>query len=238
MRAVVVVPTYNESENLPLLAERLLAIEPALDVLVVDDSSPDGTGDLADAVAVHEPRFHVMHRPGPRGYSPSCVDGLTWALEQGYELVLTMDADLSHDPDVIPSLIAAADAGADVVIGSRYVEGGGLVADWSPGRFAVSRWGSAYARRMIGSDVRDCTSGFRCYRAPVLARIPLRSIRAEGYAFCIELLAALVSERAVITEAPITYVDRQHGRSKISRAIVLEALWRTTLLGTERLFRR
>jgi dolichol-phosphate mannosyltransferase len=235
MRAVIIVPTYNEAENLPVLVERLLAIDPPLEVLIVDDSSPDGTGDLADGIAARELRFHVIHRPGPRGYSPSCVEGLTWALQSGYDYALTMDADLSHDPAVIPDLITAAEAGADCVIGSRYVAGGGVEADWSPYRLAVSRWGSAYARLMIGAGVRDCTSGFRCYRAQVLARVDLGSIRSEGYAFLIEVLARLLAQSAEVAEVPITYVDRQHGASKISGPIVAEALWRTTMLGVGRL---
>jgi dolichol-phosphate mannosyltransferase len=239
MRAVMVVPTYQEAANLPTLAEGLLAVQPPIDMLVVDDASPDGTADLADAIAAKDPRVHVMRRGGPKGYSGSCVDGLLWALDRGYDLALLMDADLSHDPAVIPSMLARIDAGADVVIGSRYVDGGGLEApEWGPVRLAVSKLGSAYARAMIGTPVRDCTSGDRCYRTSVLERVDLRSLRSDGYSFQIEVLRCLTRLGARIEEVPITYVDRRAGESKISRAIVAEALVRTTGIGVARLLGR
>lgn len=234
----VVVPTYNEAENVAVLVERLLALDPAVDVVIVDDHSPDGTGDIAAGMAEREPRLHVIDRAGPRGYGRASVDGLEWALSHGSGLVCTMDADLSHDPDSLPALIRRAEAGADVVIGSRYVDGGELVVDWGPVRRAVSRSGSGYARMMIGAPVRDCTSGFRCYRREALEGIPLREIRSDGYCFLIELLALLTDGGAKVAEVPISYVDRRHGTSKISKRIVLEALWRTTVLGVRRVGRR
>jgi dolichol-phosphate mannosyltransferase len=239
MRAIVVIPTYYEAENIRELSERLLALEPSVDVLIVDDGSPDGTADIACEIAARDPRMHVMRRQGPRGYSGSCIDGLMWALENGYEATLTMDADLSHDPAHIPSMLERLAAGADLVIGSRYVEGGRLdVPDWGPIRRAVSMSGSAYARLMVGSPVRDCTSGYRCYRAEMLRRVRLRDIRSEGYSFIIEVLYRLTLLGARIEELPITYVDRRAGVSKISRGIVLEALRRTTALGFDRLLGR
>ena len=235
MRAAVVVPTYNEAENLPRLAELLLALSPEVDVLCVDDGSPDGTGAIAHEIAASHPRFHVMHRTGKRGYSISSKEGMTWCLGQGYDLVCTMDADLSHDPAVLPRLIATVEAGADLAIGSRYIEGGRIEVDWGPVRRAVSRSGSAYARVMVGIPTRDCTSGFRCYRAALLSTIPIMEIRSEGYSFLIELLAALRDRGAKVQEVPITYVDRHAGASKISKSIIVEALWRTTGVGVARL---
>jgi dolichol-phosphate mannosyltransferase len=238
VRHVVVVPTYNESENLPALAERLAAVPEPPDVLIVDDASPDGTGELADALAARSSAFHVMHRSGPRGYSAASRDGLRWALDRGYDLVLTMDADLSHDTDVIPGMVAAADAGADLVIGSRYVDGGALEVEWGPMRRAISRAGSAYARTMLGVTVRDCTSGFRCYRREALAGFDVGSVRSDGYCFLIEVLDRARRAGAVVVEVPIRYVDRRAGASKISRGIVFEALARTTALGVARILGR
>jgi len=231
MRTVVMTPTYNEADNIEQLASLLLALEPALEVVVVDDGSPDGTGDIADKIAATEPRFHVVHRTGKRGYAAASREGLAWCLAQGFECIASMDADLSHDPASLTAMRAAIDAGADVAIGSRYCEGGQSLVDWGPVRRAVSQMGSAYARIMVGTPVRDCTSGYRCYRAEMLTRVPFDRIGSEGYSFLIELLAGLTDAGARIVEVPITYTDRRAGQSKISRAIVLEALWRTTLLG-------
>lgn len=235
MRTIVVVPTYNEAENLLHLAELLLALEPQVHVLCVDDGSPDGTGDIADKIVAANERFHVIHRTGKRGYSVSSKEGMAWGLARGFEIVATMDADLSHDPNVLPQLIAAVEGGADLAIGSRYTPGGQVLVDWGPFRRAVSRAGSAYARIMVGTPTRDCTSGFRCYRASKLSLISLPAIRSEGYSFLIELLAGLRDQGARIVELPITYVDRCHGTSKISKSIILEALGRTSVVGLARL---
>lgn len=235
MRTVVMVPTYKEADNIEQLASRLLALEPPLDVVIVDDASPDGTGDIAEKIAAAEPRFHVVHRTGPRGYAAASREGLLWALDRGYECIGSMDGDLSHDPATLTPMRAAIDAGADVAIGSRYTPGGKVVVDWGPTRRAVSQLGSAYARVMVGTRVRDCTSGFRCYRADVLRRVAIEEIRSEGYSFLIELLAGLTDAGARVVEVPITYVDRRAGQSKISRKIIVEALWRTTLLGLARI---
>lgn len=237
-RTVVVVPTYNEAANLPELAERLLALEPALDVLIVDDASPDGTGELADSIATANPRLRVLHRTGPRGYAAASREGLRSVLGRGYDFVCTMDADLSHDPASVPALLAAVGGGADTAIGSRYVPGGRIVVEWGAVRRMVSRLGSLYARLMTGAPVHDCTSGFRCYRASMLEAVRLESIRSNGYSFLIEMLASLVRAHARIVEVPITYVDRRAGSSKISRGIVVEAFLVTTGLGLRRLVGR
>jgi dolichol-phosphate mannosyltransferase len=236
VRPVVVVPTYNERENIRPLVEQLLASHPTVDVLCVDDDSPDGTGAIADKIAASEPRFHVLHRTEDRGYARSCLEGLAWCRAEGYDYVVTMDGDLSHDPARVPALLDRAIAGADLVIGSRYVAGGGVKADWGPVRRAVSEGGSGYARAMIGAPVRDCTSGYRCYRASAVDLVLLNHSRSEGYAFLIESLAAMHRAGARIEESPITYVDRRHGQSKISSRIVLEALIETTRLGAARVF--
>lgn len=237
-RVAVVVPTYNEAENVGALAGRVLAADPRLELLIVDDASPDGTGEVGDAIAEREPRFHVLHRTGPRGYAPSSQEGLDWALDRDYDVVCTMDGDLSHDPARIPAMLARVERGAGVVIGSRYVPGGGLEVDWSPWRREVSRLGSAYARLMIGTPVRDCTSGYRCYSAASLRAIRLDSIHSAGYSFLIQMLARLVAAGVRIEEEPMTYIDRQKGRSKMSGVIVVEALAETTLLGIARPWRR
>lgn len=231
---LVIIPTYNEVENLAPLAEQLLGLSEAIEVLCVDDNSPDGTGPLADKIAASEPRFHVIHRMTDRGYAPSSKDGLSWGLEHGFEVICTMDGDLSHDPAVLPGMLERVAAGADLVIGSRYTKGGGLQVDWGPVRRAVSEMGSAYARVMIGTPVRDCTSGYRCYRASTLAKVDLSALYSEGYSFLIEILAAIAKTGATIEESPITYVDRLRGESKISRSIIFEALMETTRLGIRR----
>ncbi|WP_295387195.1 polyprenol monophosphomannose synthase [uncultured Thiodictyon sp.] len=235
---IVIVPTYNEADNLPVLAQRLLALDPPLAVLIVDDASPDGTGARADAIAAREPRLRVLHRTGPRGYAAACREGLRLALDGGYARICTMDADLSHDPAALPELIQAVAAGADLAIGSRYVEGGEILVDWGPVRRAVSRSGSAYARAMTGAPVHDCTSGFRCYRAAALAQVPLARMHSDGYSFLIEVLAAFARAEARIIEVPIRYVDRRAGASKISRRIIVEAFGITSWLGLRRLLKR
>jgi len=236
LNTVFVVPTYQEAENLPILAAQLLDIEPQLHVVCVDDASPDGTGTIADELAASCDRFHVIHRTGPRGYSAACKEGLVWCLEQGFDLIGTMDSDLSHDPARIPALLAAVESGADLAIGSRYIDGGELVVDWGPVRRAVSQSGSAYGRRMVGTPTRDCTSGFRLYRASTLADVPFSAIRSEGYSFLIEMLALLTDVGASVVEVPIAYVDRRAGSSKISRAIIIEAFLLTTGIGFSRVF--
>ncbi|MEI7815512.1 MAG: polyprenol monophosphomannose synthase, partial [Coriobacteriia bacterium] len=224
-------------DNVRQLAKRVLASFPRIELLIVDDNSPDGTGNLADEIAAQEPRFHVMHRTKKRGYALSSREGLAWCRDNGYDFAVTMDGDLSHDPARIPALLKSARAGAGLVVGSRYTTGGAVEADWGPFRRAVSEMGSRYARAMIGTSVRDCTSGYRCYSAEALRTLRFEKLHSEGYAFLIEVLARLSGAGVEVTEVPITYIDRQHGASKISRGIILEALAETTGIGIRRLFR-
>lgn len=228
----VVVPTYNEASNIAELLGRLLALPVGCDVLVVDDLSPDGTALIArKAGSQHPGRVHVLDRDGVKGYGAASKEGLRWALERGYELICTIDGDLTHDTAVLPQVVALAQAGADLVIGSRYAPGGGVAHDFPLHRRALSRAGNAYARLVMGAPARDNTSGYRCYRASTLERIDLGSIQSDGYFFLIELIAALHAAGASIAEVPITYAVRASGSSNISVPIVLEALGRTTVLG-------
>jgi dolichol-phosphate mannosyltransferase len=237
-RAIVVVPTYNEADNIRALAERVLAVSPSIELLIVDDDSPDGTGGIGDQIAAEHPRFHIMHRTQNRGYAPSSRDGMAWCRDNGYDFMLTMDGDLSHDPARIPALLECAQSGCGLVIGSRYIEGGAVEAEWGPIRRAVSEVGSRYARVMIGTDVHDCTSGYRCYSAEALSSLRFEDLHSDGYAFLIEVLAQLSGAGAKIVEVPIIYIDRQHGASKISKRIIVEALFETTGIGIRRLFHR
>ena len=222
-RACVVLPTYNEHENLPQIVAGILAAARELDVLVVDDNSPDGTGLLADQLAVREPRVRVLHRERKEGLGRAYLAGFERALADGYGRILEMDADFSHDPARLPALLAASRQ-ADLVLGSRYVEGGGTV-NWGIGRRALSRGGSFYARTILGLGVRDLTGGFKCFRREVLERIDLPSVRSSGYAFQIELTYRAMKRGFRVVEIPITFVDRRVGQSKMSRRIVAEALW-------------
>jgi dolichol-phosphate mannosyltransferase len=221
VRPLVVVPTYNERDNLPLLVDALLRT-PALRVLVVDDASPDGTGAVADTLArTSEGRVSVLHRRGVRGLGVSYVDGMQLALTTDATVVCQMDADLSHNPADLARLIERT-ASADMVIGSRYVPGG-RIENWPRRRLVLSNVANRYVRAITGLHVRDCTSGFRCWRREALARIPLQQVASNGYAFLVELtwLAALAECR--IAEVPITFVDRRDGVSKLSTAVMLES---------------
>jgi dolichol-phosphate mannosyltransferase len=225
--ALVIVPTYNELENLPPLAEQLM-LHPNVRLLVVDDQSPDGTGDVADSLAGRYPgRIEVMHRRGRRGLGRSYLDGFRKAVGETVDVVCQMDADLSHDPLHLPALIAAA-AEADVVIGSRYVRGGAIV-NWPGRRRLLSRFANLYSRTIIRVDVRDCTSGYRCWRRAALGALPLDDIRSEGYSFLIETLYMAIRRGARIAEVPITFVERRQGESKLTGAIIVESVmtpWR------------
>jgi len=232
VRPLVVVPTYNERENLTALADALLRI-PGLRTLVVDDQSPDGTGDLADALAAGASgRLAVLHRPGPRGFGLSYIDGMRWALETDATVICQMDADLSHDPSDVPRLVAAT-ADADVVVGSRYVPGG-RVENWPKRRLLLSAFANRYVRTITGLPTRDCTSGFRCWRRDALARLPFGRLRSNGYAFQVEMLWEAAAAGCRIAEVPITFVERRRGSSKLSSAMILESAglpwrlaWRT-----------
>jgi dolichol-phosphate mannosyltransferase len=227
MNALVVVPTYNERENLPLLVAGILAHD-GFKVLVVDDGSPDGTGAVADQLAAAHPgRVEVMHRTGPRGLGRSYVDGLQRALETGAELIFQMDADLSHNPEYLPALAAAA-ADHDVVIGSRYLHGVSVV-NWPLHRIFLSTFANRYIKGVTGLSPSDCTSGFRCWRREALARIPLGHVASAGYAFLVEMLYRAAQNGSRIGEVPIIFVERRQGVSKVSKAVLVESLitpWR------------
>jgi dolichol-phosphate mannosyltransferase len=220
--ALICLPTFDERENLERICRAILAASSALDVLVIDDNSPDGTGEIADRLAAEEPRVHVLHRAGKEGLGKAYLAGFAWALARGYRLVLEMDADFSHDPAHLPAILAAA-ADADLVLGSRYVSGGGTV-NWGLGRRLLSRGGSLYARTILGVEVRDLTGGFKCFRREVLAAIDLPSVACTGYAFQIELTYRALRRGFRVVEVPIVFADRRVGHSKMSRRIVLEAL--------------
>ncbi|TMQ04216.1 MAG: polyprenol monophosphomannose synthase [Deltaproteobacteria bacterium] len=232
MHALIVVPTYNERDNVHGIADRLLAALPG-DLLFVDDNSPDGTGALLDGIAAAEPRVHVMHRTGKLGLGTAYIEGFGWGLARGYEVLFQMDADGSHDPGYLPQMLALAEDGADVVIGSRYVPGGGTQ-HWGLGRKLLSPGGSLYARTILGVDVRDVTAGFMCWRRAALEAIDLSSITSNGYSFQIEMKYRAIQKNLRVVETPIVFVDRRVGQSKMSRAIFVEALlqvWRLRLRG-------
>ncbi len=226
-RATICLPTYNERANIEPM---IRALEPlGVDVLVVDDNSPDGTGEIADALAAEHAFVSVLHREKKEGLGPAYVAGFHRALADGAELILEMDCDFSHDPADVPRLITACEDGADLAIGSRYVPGGGTV-DWGRGRRIVSTGGSWYARTLLGVRVRDLTGGFKCYRRRVLESIDLDAIRSKGYAFQIETTYRAIRLGFSVVEVPIVFSDRTAGTSKMSRAIVLEAVSRVPTL--------
>ena len=221
-RALVCLPTYDEKENVVPITEAILAATPDVDVLIIDDNSPDGTGKLADGIAAREPRVKVLHRAGKEGLGKAYLAGFDWALRHGYELILEMDADFSHDPRYLPGMLEAA-RGADLVLGSRNVPGGGTV-NWGVGRKIISRGGSLYARTILGIAVRDLTGGFKCFHRKVLESIDLPTVECSGYAFQIELTFRALRRGFRVVEVPIVFVDRRVGQSKMSKRIVLEAL--------------
>jgi dolichol-phosphate mannosyltransferase len=227
---LVIIPTYDEREHLRDVVEGIRASLPPAHVLVVDDASPDGTGDLAERLAREDGRRHVMRRPAKLGLGSAYVDGMRWGLEREFDALVQMDADLSHDPQHLPGLVSAL-AEADVAIGSRYVAGG-CVEGWGPARRALSRGGSLYARLLLGVPIRDMTSGFNAYRHAALDEVDLDAIRSDGYSFQIELKYMLHRLGARVAEIPITFVDRRAGRSKMSGRIVAEAVVRVPLLRT------
>lgn len=225
-RVLVVLPTYNERHNIAPVLARLRRAVPEADVLVVDDHSPDGTGEVADHLAARDSAVHVLHRAAKEGLGVAYVAGFRWALGRGYDVIVEMDADGSHQPEQLPSLLAAL-ADADVVLGSRWIPGGS-VSDWPAPRQALSRGGNGYVRVALGLDVRDATGGFRAFRAPVLESIDLSSVASHGYCFQVDMAWRALRNGARVVEVPIAFVERVHGRSKMSGAIVTEALWRVT----------
>ena len=230
--AWLILPTYNEADNLENMVRsalpRLAEAAPEHRILVVDDNSPDGTGDIADRLAAELPEVEVLHRPGKQGLGRAYLAGFARALEGGADLMMEMDCDFSHDPADLPRLIRAADD-ADLVLGSRYVPGGG-VERWGLVRRALSRWGSLYAQILLGLPVRDLTGGFKCFRRQVLERLDLDGIAADGYGFQIEVTYRAVQAGFRVVEVPIVFRDRRVGQSKMSARIALEAVWKVPAL--------
>jgi dolichol-phosphate mannosyltransferase len=231
----VVIPTYNERENLEDIVTAVRAAVPDADLLIVDDNSPDGTGDVAAKLALTDEHIQVLHRTRKAGLGAAYLAGFGWALDRGYGALVEMDADGSHDPAELPALLAAL-ATSDLVVGSRWVKGG-TVRNWPRSREILSRGGNAYARMALGLPVHDATGGYRAYRADALRDLGLHNVRSQGYCFQIELTARAAQAGKVITEVPITFTERARGSSKMSKAIVAEALVRVTQWGVTRHFR-
>ena len=223
-RALVIVPTYNERENIERLIATVLAQDASLDILVVDDGSPDGTGEIVDRIAEQNPRVHAVHRPKKMGLGTAYLTGFRWALERDYAYVFEMDADFSHDPAHLPQFLNAIQD-CDLVLGSRYRNGRVTVVNWPMTRLLLSYFANIYARVVTGLELGDATGGFKCFRRSVLEAIPLDEVRSNGYAFQIEMSFRAVRKNFRITEIPIVFVDRTDGVSKMSKHIVREAIW-------------
>lgn len=228
-RVAVLVPTYNERENIRRILARVRAAVPEADVMVLDDNSPDGTGLVADAIAAHDPQVHVLHRTGKAGLGAAYLAGFAWALERGYDAAVEMDADGSHKPEQLRALLVAAQD-ADVVIGSRWVHGGSVV-NWPAHRRALSVGANLYTRILLGMPVSDATAGFRVYRASALRRLALETVRSQGYCFQVDMTWRAVKQGMVVLEVPIEFVERAIGYSKMSHDIVKESLVRITAWG-------
>ena len=226
---VVIIPTYNERDNLESIVTRVRTSVPAADILVVDDGSPDGTGEIADKLAASDTRVHVLHRAAKAGLGAAYIAGFTWGLGKGYSVLVEQDADGSHDPADLPRMLATLED-ADLVIGSRYVPGGTTV-NWPRSRELLSRGANVYVRVMLGIGVHDATAGYRAYRASTLRAIGLEEVDSQGYCFQIDLTLRTAQEGLRISEVPITFTERAHGASKMSRAIIAEALLRVAQWG-------
>jgi dolichol-phosphate mannosyltransferase len=220
----VIIPTYNERQNVAKIIDMALAQDERIDVLIVDDGSPDGTGAIVDEIATREPRVHVLHRASKLGLGTAYITGFRWALEAGYALMFEMDADFSHDPGHIPSFLAAVE-GADLVLGSRYRQGKVTVVNWPIARLLLSYFANVYARAVTGLPVWDATGGFKCFRREVLQAIDLNDVRSNGYMFQIEMSFRAWRKGFRIVEIPIVFTDRSEGESKMSRKIMREAIW-------------
>ena len=224
-RGLIIIPTYNERDNLPRLIPLVLAQDERLDVLIIDDASPDGTGAMADELAAESPRVHVMHRAGKLGLGTAYIAGFRWGLERGYSWLFEMDADFSHDPAHLPQFIEALQT-HDVVLGSRYLEGRVTVVNWPIARLALSYFANVYARRITGVPLWDATGGFKAFRREVLEQLALDRVESEGYSFQIEMNLRVWKRGFRIKEIPIVFVDRTTGESKMSKRIIREAVWR------------
>ena len=223
-RVLVIVPTYNEAKNLPQIVPAILRQDPRIEILVVDDNSPDGTGNLADRMATAKPRVHVLHRLAKEGLGRAYLSGFRWALDQGFEAIFEMDADFSHDPAFLPDFLKALEAGADLVLGSRYATGVNVI-NWPISRLLLSLGANLYARVVTGLPLTDSTGGFKCFRREVLEAIPLDRVRSNGYAFQIEMSFRAWKKGFHLVEIPIIFHDRVEGQSKMSKRIVREAIW-------------
>jgi dolichol-phosphate mannosyltransferase len=230
-RILVIVPTYNERENIEPIAERLFAAVPAVDLLVVDDGSPDGTGKIADAMAEADARVHVLHREAKAGLGAAYVAGFDWGLDRGYDVLVEMDADGSHSPEELPRLLTALSR-ADLVLGSRYVPGG-QVKNWPRSRELLSRGGNVYTRLALGVQLQDATGGYRAFRREVLDGIDYAAVASQGYCFQVDLAWRAIRAGYRVLEVPITFAERERGESKMSGSIVREALWRVTEWGVD-----
>lgn len=230
-RVVVIIPTYNERENVETITGRVRESVPDADLLVVDDNSPDGTGEIADGLAERDGQIKVLHRTGKEGLGAAYLAGFRWALEQGYDVMVEMDADGSHQPEELPALLSALED-ADLVLGARWVPGG-KVLNWPKSREVLSRGGNTYARMMLGIPLHDATGGYRAFRATTLQKIGLNEVDSRGYCFQVDLALRALRAGLKVVEVPITFVERVHGTSKMSRNIVLEAMWRVTVWGTQ-----
>lgn len=236
-RILVIIPTYDEADNLPRIVPRVLEQDERIDVLVVDDASPDGTGEIADEMAAANPRIFVFHRPKKSGLGRAYLDGFRYGLEQGYDILFEMDADFSHPPEALPTLISKLDD-ADVVIGSRYVDGRVTVSNWPMSRLLISYFGSRYARVITGMPVRDGTGGFNGWKRSVLEGVKLERVQSNGYAFQIELKFRAWRAGFKLVESPILFTERDTGESKMSKKIVREAIWRVWWLRIQDIFGR
>ena len=223
MRTLIVLPTFNEADNIVEVLQKLRAVVPEASVLVVDDASPDGTADLVEEVAEQIGDVSVMRRPAKSGLGSAYRDGFRRGLSVGYDVMVEMDSDLSHDPAALPSLLSAVADGAALALGSRYIPGGSIP-DWSWYRRALSRWGNRYAAAVLGIDVKDATSGYRAYRAEALTKIDFHTVQADGYGFQVEMAYRVLASGGRIVEVPISFTDRVRGESKMSSRIVIEAL--------------
>ncbi|MCW2899876.1 MAG: Dolichyl-phosphate beta-D-mannosyltransferase [Streptosporangiaceae bacterium] len=228
-RVLVIIPTYNERENLPIIVGRVRASAPSVEVLVVDDASPDGTGELADGLAAEDDHVQVLHRAGKQGLGAAYIAGFRWAFDHGYDVMVEMDADGSHQPEELARLLSAL-SDADLVIGARWVRGGKVV-NWPKSREVLSRGANIYARLMLGVGLHDATGGYRAYRAAALEKIGLSGVDSRGYCFQIDLALRAVRLGLRVVEVPITFVERTRGSSKMSGNIIGEAMWRVTQWG-------
>jgi len=230
-RGIVVIPTYNEAANIELLVDRVRGSVPSLDILVVDDNSPDGTGDIVEEIMAHDKQIQVLHRAEKSGLGTAYLAGLAWVLDRGYDVIIEMDADGSHLPEQLPRLLHAV-TDADLVLGSRWVPGGRVV-NWPTRRELLSRGANTYTRLALGVQVHDATGGYRAFRRETLEGIDLGSVRSQGYCFQIDLARRALEQGFLVVEVPITFVERVHGESKMTGSIVREALWRVSQWGVQ-----